>query len=78
MPLEVEFSHIARQEMKMMQVDKDHTCYPFTMIVIKTRNECSKFPTQPPALGRTFLCTQLFSSQAKSESCLRKKKIFQS
>jgi hypothetical protein len=44
MSLEVEFSHIARQKMKMMQTDKDHTSYPFTMIVIKTWNECSKFP----------------------------------
>jgi hypothetical protein len=34
-------------------------------------------PTQPPlALGRTFLCTQLFSSQAKSESHLRNKNPF--
>jgi hypothetical protein len=33
-------------------------------------------PTQPLALGRTFLCTQLFSSQAKSESRLRNKNPF--
>ncbi len=76
MSLEVEFSHIARQKMKMMQTDKDHTSYPFTMIVIKTWNECSKFPCKHQHWEGLFFAHNSSQAKQKVKAILEKKKSF--
>jgi hypothetical protein len=68
MSLEVEFSHIARHEMKMMQTHKDHTCYPFTMIIIK-------HGMNVPSSHTTTSIGKDFSLRTRSSQAMQKVKV---